>query len=83
MTSAPPSPSMVSAPDPAVMTLTPVEPVIESAPETAEALTFSKLRIVEPPLVAWFVEEARFRLTATSRISVFVPPPALIESSEP
>ena len=52
MTSAPPSPSMVSAPDPAVMRLTPVVPVIESAPVAADALTFSKLRIVVPPLVA-------------------------------
>ena len=42
MTSAPPSPSIVSAPEPAEIVFAAVEPMIESAVEMALAFTFAK-----------------------------------------
>ncbi len=71
---------MVSLPAPPVMMLAPDEPVICTAPETAEALTFWKLEIVPAPNDNWLVL-ARFRTTDVFRISVLVPvPPSTLVS---
>ena len=84
MTSAPPSPSIVALPEPAVIVLAPVDPMIDIALDTSLASTLAKSLIVEPPEVAWFVERARFKLTALCITSVFTPPtPPSIEDSEP
>ena len=51
MTSEPPSPSMVSAPEPPLIVFAAVEPRIVKAPARAAALTFWKsLIVVEPDI---------------------------------
>ena len=49
MTSEPPRPSIVSAPEPPVIVLAPLEPTIEAALDTRLASTFWKSVSVVPP----------------------------------
>jgi hypothetical protein len=82
MTSAPPAPSMVSLPEPPVIVLADDEPVINSAEDSADPSTFSKLvTLAESPLVWSTLPRLIVPAARNTRVSVPVPPS--IEVSEP
>ncbi len=88
MTSAPPPPSIVSLPEPVVITLAELDPVTVNAVESALASRFSKLVTPTTSPVVWSVPAATARLTAvvppdTAMTSVSEPVPPSIEASVP
>jgi hypothetical protein len=88
ITSAPPPPSMMSLPEPVVITLAAVEPVTVNAAVMADASRFSKFAtLAESPMV-WSAPAATAKLTAVrvaplATINVSVPEPPSIEVSVP
>ena len=88
MTSPPPSPFTVLDPEPVVITLAALEPVMLRPVVSALALRFSKLVTATLSPVVWSVPAATERLTAVvppeaSMISVALPVPPEIALSEP
>ena len=73
---------MVSLPEPPMMVFAAAVPVIDTADDSAEALTFWKLATVVESPVVW---SALFRLTVAAALitSVLVPMPPSIEVSVP
>ena len=81
MTSAPPPPSIVSLPEPPVIRFALDVPVMDTADVSAEASTFWKFDTVAVSPVVWS-ELPRLTVTAAFMISVLVPVPPSIETSE-
>ena len=81
MTSAPPAPSIVSAPVPPVIVLALAVPDIETPVESSDASTFWKLATVAASPVVWSAF-ARLTVVAARSSSVLVPAPPSIETSE-
>ena len=79
----PPSPSIVSPPEPPLIVLAAAEPMIDIPVDTPLPLTLV-MPLIEMPLPeAWLRVLARFRFTAASRYRVVTPEPPLIEVSVP
>ena len=82
MTSAPPAPSIVSLPDPPVMTLAVTDPVIETDEDSVEASTFWKLLTMVASPTVWSTTP-RLTVAAVFSASVLLPAPPSSEFSVP